>query len=164
MGVYFFLPNIFKMIPMIATTAVIVAEDKNEAMPPASKYDKQMIQPVMLVPILAPKITPIACETFIMPELTKPTTMTEAAEEDWMTHVTAVPNKKPFKGELVSRYKMSSSLFPATFLSPSPIEDMPYKKRATPQSRFKIINTVLLIILFPFRIHIHLTFIYMNLT
>ena len=33
-----------------------------------------------------------------MPELTKPTTITEVAEEDWMTAVTAVPSSTPFSG------------------------------------------------------------------
>ncbi len=49
---------------------------------PLSMPDKLNIQDVTVVPILAPIITPIACESFIMPELTNPTTMTVAAEDD----------------------------------------------------------------------------------
>ena len=35
--------------------------------------------------MLEPMITPTACFSVIMPELTKPTTMTVVAEEDWIT-------------------------------------------------------------------------------
>ena len=55
--------------------------------------ERQIIQPVMLVPIIAPMTTPIAWRTFIMPELTKPTTITDVAEEDWITAVTPVPSR-----------------------------------------------------------------------
>ena len=37
---------------------------------------------VMVVPILAPMMTPMALDSFIIPELTNPTTMTVVAEED----------------------------------------------------------------------------------
>ncbi len=69
-----------------------------------------------------------------MPELTKPTTITEVAEEDWMMAVTPVPRSTPFMGLLESLYSTSSSLLPATFFSPSPIRVMPKRKRATPLS------------------------------
>lgn len=39
-------------------------------------------QPVIVVPILAPMMTPIAWERFIKPAFTNPTTMTVVAEED----------------------------------------------------------------------------------
>ena len=81
---------------------------------------------------------PIACATFIIPEFTKPTTMTVVAEEDCMIAVTAVPSKTPLIGVLVSLYKISSSFSPAAFLSPSPMRDMPNRKSATPLSNDKI--------------------------
>ena len=40
------------------------------------------IHEVMVVPTLAPMITPIACVSFMIPELTKPTTMTVVADDD----------------------------------------------------------------------------------
>ena len=40
------------------------------------------IHAVTVVPMLAPMITPTDCESFMMPELTKPTTITVVAEED----------------------------------------------------------------------------------
>ena len=67
---------------MIATTADIVAVESNCAIPlEPSIYDKHKIHPVILVPILAPIMIPIACATFIMPEFTKPTTITVVADE-----------------------------------------------------------------------------------
>ena len=57
-----------------------------------------MIQPVMLVPRIAPITMLMACRTRIIPELTKPTTITLVADDDWMTAVTAVPSKKPWRG------------------------------------------------------------------
>ena len=99
-----------------------------------------MIQPVMLVPIMAPMTTPIACLTFIMPEFTKPTTMTEVADEDWITAVTPVPRSMPFKGVLERRYKISSSLLPATSFNPSPISAIPNRNSATPLSSSKTLE------------------------
>ena len=60
--------------------------------------DKQIIQPVMLVPITAPMIIAMAWRSFIMAEFTKPTTMTLVAEDDWITAVTPVPSKMPLSG------------------------------------------------------------------
>ena len=93
-----------------------------------------MIQPVMLVPIMAPITTPMACRTFIMPEFTKPTTITEVADDDWITAVTPVPSRIPFSGVLDRRKRISSTLLPATFFRLSPMSDMPNRNRATPPS------------------------------
>ena len=43
---------------------------------------KLRIQEVAVVPILAPMIIPTACDNFIIPELTNPTTITVVAEDD----------------------------------------------------------------------------------
>ena len=45
----------------------------------------------------------MACSSFIMPEFTKPTTITDVAEEDWITAVTPVPSSSPFTGVPDSR-------------------------------------------------------------
>ena len=92
----------------------------------------------MLVPMFAPMMMPIAWNSFIMPELTKPTTMTVVAEEDWMTDVTAVPSSIPLIGVFVIRYRNDSSLSPATLFRPSPISAMPYMNNATPHRRDNI--------------------------
>ena len=43
-------------------------------------------------------MTLIACRTDIMPEFTKPTAMTDVAEEDWITAVTPVPSRSARSG------------------------------------------------------------------
>ena len=127
--------NIRRRMPTTATTPVRVEVDRRDTQPdPPCRSDRQMIHPVMLVPRMAPRTMPMAWRTFIMPELTKPTTITEVAEEDWMMAVTPVPRSTPFMGLLESLYSTSSSLLPATFFSPSPIRVMPKRKRATPPS------------------------------
>ena len=40
------------------------------------------------------------------PELTKPTTITVVADEDWMIAVVTNPSRKPFAGFEVSRSRM----------------------------------------------------------
>lgn len=83
----------------MANSPVSVAVDSRSTQPlPPDRLFRHSIQPVTLVPRMAPMMTPMACRTFIMPELTKPTTITEVAEEDWMTAVTAVPSSTPFSG------------------------------------------------------------------
>ena len=62
-----------------------------------------MTQPVMLVPRMEPRITEMACRSFIMPEFTKPTAMTLVAQEDWITAVTPVPSSTPRSGVLDNR-------------------------------------------------------------
>ena len=62
-----------------------------------------MIQPVMEVPRIAPKITPMACTSFIIPAFTKPTTITDVAQDDWITAVTPVPSSMPRNVVLESR-------------------------------------------------------------
>ena len=43
--------------------------------------ERLKIQAVIVVPMLEPIITPIACVSFIMPELTSPTSITVTADE-----------------------------------------------------------------------------------
>ena len=69
-------------------TAVFLAKDvfidkvAEENLPPPSIPARTRIQPVAVVPILAPMIMPTALASFIIPEFTKPTTITVVAEED----------------------------------------------------------------------------------
>ena len=60
-----------------------------------------------------------------MPELTKPTTITVVAEEDWITAVTMVPSSTARIRRLVSFSSIFSSLPPESMTSPSPMTDMP---------------------------------------
>ena len=90
--------NIYRIMPMSATIEVRVSVDRSssqpEELPPIS--ERQIIQPVTLVPIIAPIIMPIAWRTFIISEFTKPTTITEVADDDCITAVTPVPSRMPF--------------------------------------------------------------------
>ncbi len=124
-------PAIRRMMPATAITPVSVAVDKRSIQPPL-RADSATIHPVILVPRIAPITIPIAWRTFIIPELTKPTTITEVAEEDWITAVTPVPSRMPLRGVLLKRYSTSSSLLPATFFKFSPMNAMPNKNSATP--------------------------------
>ena len=70
-----------------------------------------------------------------MPEFTKPTTMTEVADEDCMTAVTPAPSSRPLRGVPESLKRMSSIWLPATFFRPSPMRPMPKRNSAMPPSR-----------------------------
>ena len=54
--------NIRSIMPITAMTAVRVSVDRSSSQPeaPPPRSDRQMIQPVMLVPIMAPITTPMA--------------------------------------------------------------------------------------------------------
>ena len=96
-------PSIRSRIPVMAAMAVIVEELKSESASLLLIYERQRIQPVTDVPMFAPSTMPIACESLIMPEFTKPTTIADVADEDWITAVTAVPSSTPLSGVLESR-------------------------------------------------------------
>ena len=66
-----------------------------------------------------------ACFSVIMPELTKPTTMTVVAEEDWMTAVMPAPTRMPRKRLEVSRSRMPFMRLPAAASRPALIICMP---------------------------------------
>ena len=126
--------NMRRIMPHTAITALSVDVENSATQPLPSSSERQIIQPVTLVPRSAPRITAIACRSFIIPELTKPTTITDVAEDDCMTAVTPVPNSTPRSGVPDRRYSTSSSLLPATFFSPSPISVIPNRNSATPPS------------------------------
>ena len=77
-------------------------------------------------------IIPIPCSRFIIPEFTKPTTITVVAEELCITAVTPAPNKIPLSGVEVSLSSILSNLPPDIFSNPSPNTFIPYKKNANP--------------------------------
>ena len=81
---------------------------------------------------MAPIITFTACSSCIIPEFTKPTTITMVAVEDWITAVTPAPTKTALTGLLVSFSSIFSSLLPETLDRPSPIMCIPYRNRASP--------------------------------
>ena len=60
-------------------------------------------------------MTPTVWPSFMTPELTRPTSMTVRAEEDWMAMVMPAPSARLLKGLEVMRFSRRSSLPPAIF-------------------------------------------------
>ncbi len=77
----------------------------------------ESIHAVIVVPTLAPIITFIACFKFIIPELTKPTTITVVAEELCITDVTPQPVRKPANLLVVILQRTELNLLPARLSS-----------------------------------------------
>ena len=92
-------------------------------------------QAVTVVPTFAPMTTPMACRSCMMPELTKPTTMTVVADEDWMMAVTPAPSITALKGWLVRCSRIGFSLEPARFSNDSPMMCIPKRNMARPPIR-----------------------------
>ena len=92
------------------------------------------IHAVTVVPMFAPKITPVACIRSSKPAFTKPTTMTVVADEDCIIIVNTTPTSNPIIGLRVSDSSSRLSLSPAAFSRPSPIIFMPYRNSARPPS------------------------------
>ena len=70
---------------------------------------------VIVVPMLAPKITEIACGRLISPALTKPITITVVAELLCNTAVTSAPASAPIIGFLVRNPRIFFIRSPAAF-------------------------------------------------
>ncbi len=110
----------------MGTTAPIFKETKNA---------------VVVVPMLAPMITPVAWTRVSNPELTNPITITVVAELDCIKTVTITPTNTALMGLPVTLFRINCNLEPAAFSRPSPIIFMPYRKRPNPPKRPMIIVT-----------------------
>ena len=111
---------------------------------------------VTVVPIFAPIMTPTACASDIMPALTKPTTMTVVAVDDWIIAVTTKPTSTARKRFPVSTSSILLSLAPAAFSSPSPIVLMPNRNRPSPPAIDRILATLIFQSpYFSFPVHFH---------
>ena len=80
----FFLPTIRIRMPATAVMALrdsVLSSFSAADAPSPPTPERQITQPVMLVPMTAPMITAIAWRSRIMPEFTKPTTITLVALE-----------------------------------------------------------------------------------
>lgn len=75
----------------------------------------EIIQAVTVVPILAPRMTPADSVRLRRPAFTKLTTITDVAEEDWITAVINRPVKTPKKRLDVMAARILRILSPATF-------------------------------------------------
>ena len=101
-----------------------------------------MIQEVMVVPILAPIMTPIACPSTSKPAFTKLTTMMVVAVEDWITAVTPIPVTICFAGLDVMDARKARRPSPATFWRPPLSRLRPKRKRVTEPRRVRICNII----------------------
>ena len=87
------------------------------SLPSIPESDK--IHAVSVVPISEPKITPTVWGSSMIPELTKPISMTVMADDDWMAIVIIAPMVSPLKGLSVALRRSFSSLPPAVFFNDS---------------------------------------------
>ena len=71
----------------------------------------------------------------MMPEFTRPTSITVSAEEDWMAMVMPMPSSRLLILLEVIFFRMISSLPPASFSRPEDMTFIPYRKNARPPSR-----------------------------
>ena len=100
-----------------------------------SMPDRERIQAVKVVPTLEPMMTPTVCPSSMMPEFTRPTSMTVTAEEDWMAMVMPAPSRRLLKRLSVIFFRSCSSLPPASFSRLEDIVDIPKRKKASPPHR-----------------------------
>ena len=89
------------------------------------KPKAEIIQAVTVVPILAPMMTLMDCDKVSKPALTKLTTMTVVAEEDWTRAVINMPVNTPVTRLVVITVRILRKRSPANFCSPSLMIFMP---------------------------------------
>ena len=77
--------------------------------------ERDRIQAVSVVPKSEPIITQTVCSISMMPELTRPTSITVSAEEDWMAIVTTAPSTRLFHLLEVIFFRIDSRRPPAIF-------------------------------------------------
>ena len=87
---------------------------------------------VIVVPMSAPRMTPMACDSDIRFAVTNPTSITVVTEDDWMMAVTNVPVTRPMRRLVVSLPRIRRIFSPATILRDSPIWSIPNRNRASP--------------------------------
>ena len=143
------LPNIRSPVPISARTGV-----KEEGFKSCMKMLSLEIPPrlkihaVTVVPMLAPIITPIDCLSVIIPEFTKPTTITVVADELCITEVTTSPVRKPVILLFVSLASIFLRLPPALRSSASPITLIPKRNRHKPPIRVNALKMSIFLLLF----------------
>ena len=101
-----------------------------------------MIQPVAVLPRLAPMTTPIACVKEISPALTKPIRVTVVAVEDWASAVIKAPDAKALMGLPVKASRICLREPPAKATSPSDSSIMPIRKRPSPPKKGKRVSSI----------------------
>ena len=95
---------------------------------------------VIVVPIFAPNVIPTDCSKVMIPALTKPTSITVVAPDDWINAVNKAPHTTAIYLFLVQRSKMVLNLPPAACCKLSLIYFIPKRNSANPLSNC-VINT-----------------------
>ena len=85
----------------------------------------EVIHVVTVVPMFEPMITPMVWPNCMMPELTRPTSITVMAEEDWIAMVMTKPSSIAIQRLSVIFFRERSREPPATFLRPPDRTFMP---------------------------------------
>ena len=93
------------------------------------RLNSAMTQAVNVVPTLAPMITAMDCVRVIRPALTKLTTITVDADEDWINAVIRKPVMVPVRRLRVMAPRMFRRRSPAAFCRPSLITFIPYRNK-----------------------------------
>ena len=78
-----------------------------------SDISSPIIKLVIVVPIFAPIIIPIACLSVKSPATTRPIVITQVPELDCISAVTNIPTRTPRKGEVVYLSSIYLNLSPA---------------------------------------------------
>src|SRR5690606_2725580 len=101
-----------------------------------------MIQPVAVLPRLAPMTPPIACVKEISPALRKPIRVTVVAVEDWASAVIKAPDAKALMGLPVKASRICLRTPPAKATSPSDSSIMPIRNRPSPPTKGKRVSSI----------------------
>ena len=120
-----FLDIMIRTAPMIAMTGEKFFGFSSSIRPPPSTPVRVRIQLVTVVPMLEPIRTLIVCGNSIRPELTRPTSMTVIADEDWIATVMPAPSPMPRIGLDVAFLKDRSKEPPAILPNPPDMTCMP---------------------------------------
>ena len=94
--------------------------------------ERLKIHAVRVVPMFEPMITPTVCPSSMIPEFTRPTSMTVSADEDWIAIVITAPKKRLFAGLEVNPFRIFWRLPPASFSRLPDITCIPNRKKASP--------------------------------
>ena len=136
-------PNPNKIRPILFTFSILT---KNRQKAPTNNIGNaylEILNPIMnvviVVPIFAPIIIPMACLNVSNPAPTSPIVITEVPELDCISAVTKIPTRTPKKGEVVYLSKIYFSLSPAAICSPSPMYLIQNKNRPKPPRNVKAI-------------------------
>ena len=97
----------------------------NTTLVKSTEYPSDMIHAVSVVPILAPIITDMACESVNNPAETNDTVITVVADDDCTAQVTNVPVSMPSSRLVVIRDNMCLKCEPAIFCNASLIMRIP---------------------------------------